>query len=92
MTITTHAGTQLTPSDDDRDEALARVAEFAGLVPRSMSDLEHEVALRDAAADFGAVLQAHVPDGAWRDAAWMRLEQTFLTAAQGVASEPDPES
>lgn len=93
MTITTHTSSQLTPSDDDRDEALARVGEFDAMEPRSMEHLDHEIALRDAAVEFGAVLQSHLPAGPWREAAWTKLEHTFLIATRAVTAEPDePES
>lgn len=91
MTITTHASTQLTPSDDDRDVALARVAEFAAFDTCSIEDLEHEVAMRDAAVDFGAVLQAHVPAGPWREVAWEKLEHTFLIASRALAAAAEPD-
>lgn len=90
MTITPISGSQLGPTDDDRDVAIARISYFGITTPLDIAALERETAFRDAAVEFGAALQHFVPDSEHRERAWIMLEDAYFRGIQAISTPIRP--
>lgn len=89
MTVHPLPADALMPSDDDRDEALARLGWTRHHIPHDLGQLERITALRDSANEFGAALQAYVPAGVDREQAWILFEDAVFRATHGIIPAPD---
>jgi hypothetical protein len=86
MTMTHIPGSQIGPSDDDRDVAIARISYFGISAPLDIVALERETGLRDAAIEFGAAIQHFVPDSERREQAWISLEDSYFRGIQAISA------
>lgn len=90
MTISHFPGERLGPTDDDRDIAIERLSLYAAAPADNLLSLEREIAFRDAAIDFGSLLQHLVPAGERREQAWIMLEDAYLRGIQAITAPTHP--